>query len=71
MNIPDYISENLKTAFGVKILKFFVSDADPDPGSGNLFDSEFGIRVEHPGSATLEERMKIKRRKREAANKGK
>jgi hypothetical protein len=30
-----------------------------------------GIRVKHPGSATLEERMKIKRRKREAANKGK
>jgi hypothetical protein len=32
------ISESLKTIFGVKILKFFDADADPDPGSGNLVD---------------------------------
>jgi hypothetical protein len=30
MNKPDHISESLKTAFWVKILKFF----DIDPGSG-------------------------------------
>jgi hypothetical protein len=29
MNTQDHISENLKTIFWVKILKFF----DPDPGS--------------------------------------
>ncbi len=39
MNIPDHISESLETIFGVKILKFF--DADPDLGSGNLFDPEW------------------------------
>jgi hypothetical protein len=71
MNISDYISGSLETTFWVKILKFFDTDADPDPGSANLFDSGFGIRDKHPRSATLEERMKIKRRKREAANKGK
>jgi hypothetical protein len=31
MNIPDHISENLETFFGLKILKLF--DADNDPGS--------------------------------------
>jgi hypothetical protein len=31
MNIPDHISESLKTIFGVKIPKFFF--ADPDLGS--------------------------------------
>jgi hypothetical protein len=36
MNILDYITESLETNFWVKILEFF--DADPDPGSGNLFD---------------------------------
>jgi len=40
MNIPDHIASSFGTIFGVKILKFF--DADPDPGSGNLFDP--GIR---------------------------
>ncbi len=69
MNIPDYISESLETTFWVKILKFVDADADPDPGSGNFF--LLGIRVKHPGSATLEERIKIKGRKREAANNGK
>ncbi len=33
------ISESLETIFGVKILKFFDADADPDSGSGSLFDS--------------------------------
>jgi hypothetical protein len=32
VNIPDHISESLKTIFGLKILKFF--NADPYPGSG-------------------------------------
>ncbi len=31
-----------KQFFG--LLKFFDADADPDPGSGNLFDPEYGIR---------------------------
>jgi hypothetical protein len=56
---PDYISESLETVFWVKIPKFL----DADPGSGNLFDPESGIRDgknsdpgsgdKHPGSATL------------------
>jgi hypothetical protein len=56
MNIPDHISESLEAIFLVKILKLFY--ADPDPGSGNLFDSRSGIQDEkirirdkHPGSA--------------------
>jgi hypothetical protein len=38
MNIPDHISESIKTIFRGKILKFFDADADPriflirDPG---------------------------------------
>jgi hypothetical protein len=35
MNIPDHISESLETIFWLKILKFL--NADPDPGSGNIF----------------------------------
>jgi hypothetical protein len=42
MTILDHISESLETSFWAKILKFF--DADPDPGSGNLFDPVSGIR---------------------------
>jgi hypothetical protein len=40
MNLLDHISESLETIFGVKIkiLKCFDADADPDPGSGILFD---------------------------------
>jgi hypothetical protein len=55
MNILDHISESLETIFWVKILKFFDVDADPDPGSGNVFDSgwKIWIRDKHPGSATL------------------
>ncbi len=34
MNIPDHITESLETISGVKILKFFDVDADPDLGSG-------------------------------------
>jgi hypothetical protein len=45
MNMPDHISDSLETIFWVKILKFFDADADPDPGSGNLFDPGSGIRV--------------------------
>ncbi len=44
MNIFDHISESLETIFRVKILKFFDVDADPDSGSGNLFDPVSGIR---------------------------
>jgi hypothetical protein len=45
-NIQDHISESIETIFWVKILKFFDADADPDPGSGNLFDPGSVIRVE-------------------------
>ena len=30
MNIPDHISESFETIFGVKTLKFFDADADPE-----------------------------------------
>jgi len=51
--------QELRNNFWVKILRFF--DADTDPGFGNLFDHEFGvrdgkkimIRDKHPGSAKL------------------
>jgi hypothetical protein len=39
IKILDHISKSLETIFWVKILKFFVADADPDLGSGNLFDA--------------------------------
>jgi hypothetical protein len=48
MNIPDHISESVKT---IPILKFD-ADGDADPGSGNLFDPGSGIekiRVRYPG----------------------
>jgi hypothetical protein len=53
MNISDHISESL---VWVKIIKF--CDADPDSGSGNLFDpgswmEKIRIRDKHPGSAIL------------------
>jgi hypothetical protein len=56
MNILDHISDSLETIVWVKILEFF--DADPELGSGDLFDSgsgmeKVGIRDKHPGSATL------------------
>jgi hypothetical protein len=50
MNIPDHISESLETIFWVKILKKIY--ADPDPGSGNLFNSGSGmakIQIRGPG----------------------
>jgi hypothetical protein len=43
-NILDHICESLETIFWVKVLKFIDADADLDLGSGNLFDSESGIR---------------------------
>ncbi len=43
MNISGHISESLEIIFGVKILKFF--DEDPDPESGNLFNSGSEIRI--------------------------
>jgi hypothetical protein len=52
--ITDHISESLETIFWVKILKFF--NADPDSGSGNLFDPGSGMEKfvpGIPGSATL------------------
>jgi hypothetical protein len=42
-NIPDHIFESLERIFWLKILKFFDADADPDPGSRNLFDPGSGI----------------------------
>ncbi len=53
MYIPEHISESLETIFWVNILKFFDVDADPDPGSGNLFDPGSEIRDgknSNPGS---------------------
>ncbi len=38
IKILDQISQSLERIFWVKILKFFDADADPDSGSGNLFD---------------------------------
>jgi hypothetical protein len=56
MNNPDHISESLDTIFwGLKYLKFF----DTDSGSGMKYSDpgwkkfRYGIRDEHPGSATL------------------
>jgi hypothetical protein len=46
MNIPDHLSESLETIFWVKILKFVNADADPDPGSRNLFDPGPGFGTE-------------------------
>jgi hypothetical protein len=54
--LPDHISESLEAIFRVKTFKFFDADADPDPGSENLFDPGYGmgkIRDKHLGSATL------------------
>jgi hypothetical protein len=49
MNIPDHFPRDLETVLGLKILKFFY--ADPNPESGiEKFGS--GIRDKHPGSAT-------------------
>ncbi len=60
---PRAYSLSLETIFWVKIYKFLDTVADPDPGSGNLFDPGSGIRDgkilypgsggKHPGSATL------------------
>jgi hypothetical protein len=55
MNILDHISESLETIFSFKILKFFDADADPNLGSGNLFDSgsgmeKFGSEIDIPDS---------------------
>ncbi len=53
MNMLDNISDSVETIFWVKILKFFDADADPDSGSGNLFEPGSGIRVgknSDPGS---------------------
>jgi hypothetical protein len=49
MNIPNHISEGLEIFFWLKIFKFV--DADPDPGSGNLFDPGSWIWDKHPESA--------------------
>jgi hypothetical protein len=54
MNSPDHISESLETIFWVKILKFFVSDADP-----GLEIEKIRIRDKHPGSTTLSIRLSL------------
>jgi hypothetical protein len=58
MNIPDHISESLKTIFGLKIRKLFY--ADPDPGTGIFLTLVPGSEMEkvwvrdiYPGSVTL------------------
>jgi hypothetical protein len=47
MNIPDHISESLKTNFGLNILQFF--DADADPGSGIFLTLDPGWKNSDPG----------------------
>jgi hypothetical protein len=51
MNIPDHISESLKTIFRLNILKFGIRNLF-DPGSG-IRDGKIRIRDKHSGSATL------------------
>jgi hypothetical protein len=51
MYLPDHISESLETIFWVKILKFFDTDADPDPGIFLTLDP--GWKNSDPGSAIL------------------
>ncbi len=64
MNILDRISESLETNFLFKILQFFDTDTDPDPGIFFTLDPGSGmekirIRDKHPGSATLVDRLSI------------
>jgi hypothetical protein len=45
-------SDGLETIFGLKMLKFFDADADPESGSGNLFYRGYGmekIPIQDPG----------------------
>jgi hypothetical protein len=56
MNIPDHISESLKTIFWVKTLKFLMririrAPESFDPGYG-IRDGKILIRDKHPRSAT-------------------
>ncbi len=51
MNIPDHISESLKTIFRLKIIKFFEIRNLLDPGSGM---EKIRIREKHRASATLD-----------------
>jgi hypothetical protein len=58
MNNPDHISESLKNYFGLKCLNSLMWIRDPknsDPG-WKKFGS--GIRDKHPGSATLNNRLR-------------
>jgi hypothetical protein len=48
MNILVHISESLETNCWVKILKFFVADADPDPGIFLTLDLGSGINILDP-----------------------
>ncbi len=54
MNSPDHIYfESLETIFGLKILKFFYADPDPEIFWPWIRDGKIRIRDKHPGSATL------------------
>jgi hypothetical protein len=48
-DIPDHISENLETFFGLKILKFFDVDPDPDfwvrDGKIRIWDTHYTYRI--------------------------
>jgi hypothetical protein len=46
INIPDHFPELPYQFFGLKILKFFVADADPDPGAGAFLTLDPGSRIE-------------------------
>ncbi len=47
-NIPDHISQSLETFFGLKIFKFF--DTDANPGSGIFSTLDPGSGMEKFGS---------------------
>ncbi len=58
MNIPNHIFATLnRNNFWLKILKFLI--ADPDPGSGNIFDPGSG-NIFDPGSGMEKIRIRIR-----------
>ncbi len=56
MNIRAHISEILEKMFGLKTIKLFYANPDPEsfwPWGSGFWDGKFRIRDKHPGSATL------------------
>jgi hypothetical protein len=44
INIPDHFSESLKQFFGLKVLKFFQADTDPESFKPWIRDGKVRIR---------------------------